>query len=67
MSDSKNVLTEKEAADYIGMSLSYLQHHRSNGSLKNRTAGPIFIKAGRSIRYLRKDLDNWLTKNRVDW
>lgn len=60
------VLNEKKAAEYIGMSISYLQHARYYGATGNRTPGPIFIRLGRSIRYLKSDLDKWLLKNRVD-
>lgn len=57
--------TEKQAAQYIGMSRSFLRQDRMNGSRINRTAGPKFLKIGRSIRYLREDLDMWLFKHRV--
>ena len=60
-----HVLNEKEAAKYIGMSLSYLQHDRCYGATSHKTPGPVFIKVGRSIRYLKVDLDEWLVKNRV--
>ena len=60
------VLTEKEAAKYIGMSCSFLNQDRINSYRKNRTHGPAFMKLGRSIRYHKKDLDDWLNKNRVN-
>lgn len=59
------VLTEKEAAKYIGMSRAFLSADRQNGYREGRTKGPVFMKLGRSIRYYRKDLDDWLMKNRV--
>ncbi|MCX7124245.1 MAG: DNA-binding protein [Gammaproteobacteria bacterium] len=65
MHDSKIVMNEKEASHYVGMSLSYLQHDRCYGVTGEKTPGPIFIKVGRSIRYLKSDLDEWLLKNRV--
>ncbi|HAT9771360.1 TPA: DNA-binding protein, partial [Legionella pneumophila subsp. pneumophila] len=37
---------------------------RVNGTLKNRTPGPKFIKIGRAIRYLKEDLDIWLDLHR---
>jgi predicted DNA-binding transcriptional regulator AlpA len=52
--------TEKEAAKYIGMSRSFLAQSRMEGQRKNRTPAPPYIKIGRSIRYLRDDLDSWL-------
>lgn len=59
------ILTEYEAAKYIGMSQSFLNADRSNGHRKNRTKGPVFLKLGRSIRYRKIDLDEWLQVNRV--
>jgi len=37
-----------------------------NGYRKGRTPGPRYMKLGRSIRYLKDDLDMWLIKNRID-
>lgn len=55
-------LTELEAAKYIGMSRSFLAQGRMHGTRLNRTPGPRFIKIGRSVRYLREDLDLWLNQ-----
>lgn len=60
------ILTESDAAKYIGMSRSYLNADRSNGLRKKRTKGPAFLKLGRSIRYRKIDLDEWLRINRVN-
>lgn len=51
-------LTEKEAAQYTGISQSYLAKLRMDiGSV----SGPRFIRIGlRSIRYKRSDLDVWM-------
>jgi len=54
------LLTEKEAARYIGMSVTFLQHGRSNGTLGNRTPTPKFKKIGSSVRYDKRDLDDWV-------
>ncbi|OGT41294.1 MAG: hypothetical protein A3F13_09860 [Gammaproteobacteria bacterium RIFCSPHIGHO2_12_FULL_40_19] len=59
------VLTETEAAKYIGMSRAFLSADRQNGYREGRTKGPVFMKLGRAIRYHRKDLDGWLMENRV--
>lgn len=59
------VLTEIEAAKYIGMSQSFLNADRSNGPRKNRTKGPAFIKIGRAVRYRINDLDEWIQQNRI--
>lgn len=63
MTAAKNtirVLTEREAARYIGMSRSFLAQSRMDGNRDKRTPAPPFIKIGRSVRYLREDLDAWL-------
>ncbi|WP_331346548.1 DNA-binding protein [Cellvibrio sp. UBA7661] len=52
--------TEIEASQYIGMSRSFLAQARMDGNRDNRTPAPPFIKIGRSVRYLREDLDRWL-------
>ena len=58
-------LTEKEAAEYIGMSVAYLRMDRVNGYRENRTPGPDYLKLGRCIRYLKDDLDKWIQINRI--
>jgi len=58
----KRVFTEIETAVYIGMSRSYLRQSRMEGNRENRTPAPPFIRIGRSIRYLKEDLDLWLNE-----
>lgn len=62
---SKEILTELEAAEYIGMSRSFLSQDRMNGHRIGRTKGPIFMKLGRAIRYHINDLNDWLESNRI--
>lgn len=57
---SSRALTENEAATYIAMSRSFLAQSRMDGNRDKRTPAPRFIKIGRSVRYLREDLDRWL-------
>ena len=52
--------SEKLAAKYIGVSVSFLQKDRMNGALPNRTIGPRHIKVGKRVIYLKEELDNWL-------
>jgi predicted DNA-binding transcriptional regulator AlpA len=59
------VLTEIDAAKYIGMSRSFLRQDRMNGFRERRTRGPVFIRIGRQIRYHVADLDAWLDEHRV--
>ena len=57
-------LSEAEAANYIGMSRSFLRQARMDGKRPNRTPGPPFTKIGRKVLYLKDDLDAWLEKHR---
>ncbi len=51
-------LSATDAAEYIGMSESYLAKLRM-GTLPQ--VGPKFLRVGsRTIRYRRKDLDHWM-------
>ena len=65
MNETLVLLKEKEAAIYIGMSPSYLQHDRCDGAIAGKTPRPAFIRIGRSIRYLKTDLDYWLSRSQV--
>ena len=56
----KKVLSEIETAEYIGMSRSFLRQSRMEGKRTNRTPAPPFVKIGRSVRYIKDDLDKWL-------
>ncbi len=53
-------LTDPETARYIGMSGSWLRQARMTGN----PDAPPYIKIGRSVRYLREDLDAWLEQRR---
>lgn len=63
-SSRPRLLTEKQAAPYIGMSRSFLRQSRMNGRRQNRTPGPPFLKIGRKVLYLAEDLDAWLLEHR---
>ncbi len=52
-----DLLTPKEAAGYLRVSVNTLSAWRSS----NR--GPRFIKTGRTVKYSRKDLDSYLKNN----
>lgn len=56
---SKNIMTEREAAEYVGQSPNTLRQWRSD------SRGPVYLKDRRGIRYDRKDLDTWLATNRT--
>ena len=62
----RRLLTDPEAATYIGMSISFLRQGRMEGRRANRSPGPPFIKMGKAIRYDIQDLDAWLDANRCE-
>ena len=64
MEAKRAVVGEREAAQYIGMSRSFLAQARCEGNRKGRTPGPPYIRLGRSCRYLVEDLKEWLQENR---
>ncbi len=55
-----NSISSKPAADYIGMSESWLRKTRMEGY----SEGPPFCKIGKAVRYLTSDLDAWLNARR---
>lgn len=48
------VMKSKEAANYLGMSDSWLRKQRVRGT------GPCFFRCGGAIRYQREVLDDWM-------
>lgn len=61
----KRLFTEQEAAEYLGMSRSYLRQDRMNGRFKKRTPGPDYCRFGSMIRYVKEDLDKWIEDSLV--
>ena len=57
--DSDRLLTEVQAAEALSLSVRTLQAWRPRG------AGPAFVRAGRAIRYRRRDLLAWMDANTV--
>lgn len=49
--------TTEEVAVYLGISPRTLENKRYDGT------GPRYIKAGRAVRYRRKDVEQWLDDN----
>lgn len=60
----KRSFTEEEAAEYIGVRLSFLKRSRLIEHLYRpyTLLPPHHIKLGMFIRYLREDWDEWLMK-----
>jgi excisionase family DNA binding protein len=48
------LLTAKEAAQYLRVSLSWLAKARMRGD------GPVYVKVGRSVRYTEAALLHWM-------
>jgi len=64
--EEETLLTERETAHYIRMSMSFLAKDRMNGYRLGHKHGPEFVKTGvRNIRYRKVDLDDWILKNRT--
>ena len=57
---STQTLAERGLGALHGMSPAYLRVARR----ENR--GPAYVRVGRTVRYLRRDLDAWMTRHRVE-
>jgi hypothetical protein len=57
--DPDALLVEVRAAELLGLSTRTLQAWRLKGE------GPAFVRAGRAIRYRRRDLVSWVEANTV--
>ena len=51
-------LNTREAAAHLGLSTRTLDRYRVSGD------GPVFLKFGGRVRYLREDLDEWARTRR---
>jgi hypothetical protein len=59
--EPSNYLNPPQAAEYLGFSLSTLNNSRYSGLLGG-VKSPPYIKLGKSIRYQRSTLDEWLSQ-----
>jgi hypothetical protein len=59
MADHDALLTEVQAADLLCLSIRTLQAWRT------KCVGPSFVRAGRAVRYRRRDLVAWTDANTV--
>ena len=57
--DPDTLMPEAEAARLLAVSQRTLQAWRLRGG------GPLFVKAGRAVRYRRRDLISWMDANAV--
>ena len=54
------LLTEKVAAERLGVSVSFLRKSRCEGTRKNRTPAPPFVPVGGRRYYRATDLKAWV-------
>ena len=54
------LLDEKQAAKYLGVSLSYLRKSRSEGAPGNRTPAPPFVRLDGRVKYKLDTLKAWV-------
>lgn len=54
-----NILTTKEAADYVRLGKPTLERFRTSG------AGPEYCQLGGAVRYRKSDLDAWMESRRI--
>jgi len=58
----KELLTERQAAEYLGYVPTTLNAARSRGILGG-VPGPKFIRLGKTIRYRKASLDEWIEQS----
>jgi hypothetical protein len=58
--DPDALFMEAEAANFLNLSIRTLQSWRVKGG------GPLFVRAGRAVRYRRRDLLAWMDSNTRD-
>ncbi|MNH87237.1 Helix-turn-helix domain protein [compost metagenome] len=55
---SDHLLRDPQAADYLAVSIAWLQRQRWLGT------GPVYVKVGsRAVRYRLSDLEAWVNQN----
>lgn len=60
------LLTDDEAAAFLGVSASFLRKSRMVGARKDKAPPPPFVRIGRLVRYRPEDLNKWLETRRVE-
>ena len=64
--EQPTMLSTRQAAAFIGMSMSFLRMARCEGHRGNRTPGPVFYRLGKIVRYSTDDLRAWLDARRCE-
>lgn len=60
----QRLLTEAQAARYLGVSRQLLRKSRMDGARKGHALPPPWVRNGRMIRYDILDLDAWIKDHR---
>lgn len=60
LSNGASYFDTRHAAAYLGMSESWLRQRRMTGHLGGQRDAPPFVRLGRSVRYKKADLEQWL-------
>ena len=55
-----NLLSNNEAASYLGVSSNLLRLSRHTGELFKGAPAPQYVKFGHAVRYRKQTLDSWL-------
>lgn len=58
-------MSENDAAAYLGISRITLRQGRCEGKRSNHMPPPPYVRVGRRILYIKKDLEDFLIKHRV--
>lgn len=61
---TKRLMTQADAAKYMGVSSSFLATDRMNGFREKRTKAPNPIRFGRKVMYDLEDLNEWIDANK---
>lgn len=61
MTDTKSLVTEREAARMLNISMSTLRRRRIGGRRPN------YIRLGRLIRYTRSEIEAVIKENSTEW
>jgi len=59
----KRLMTEKEAAEYLSISVSYIRKTRSCPQFRGKSVPP-WIRIGAAVRYDVGELDKWIAANK---
>lgn len=62
-----DLLNDKDAAKYLGLSVATLRawrYRQASGEAENQDLPP-YCRLGSAIRYRREDLDEWVNRNIV--